>query len=439
MFDGNYHFIFRKMKGVYIYLIITLLDCLFITSFLVLEQQEYHLYIYSNAFLFIAIIVDSYSQYSNRDILESLKTLKRTLAIVRLYILICSIFVSLKLDKLINWDWSAVLWNLWLGLFCSIGIGVACSIVTFNKIVQYLFDKSSYKKSKIIFYIWLTQLIIYVSICIGLISFGYLDFLSKTVNYTKKFLILQYFLLAELVIIMFYSIYFHKEIKEYIFSTLQDDEPLTNQQQQSANTQGNNQTLQILNTLSSRTRVPQVMQKISKAYFSIPKRQHSIAQDSIYGSPVLKKLSKGHKRAFSSQGVGSQMLQEIDFKIFEKQSCTINQEFANIVKSQVDKKKSNSQLISADRDESIQNYKPDLSQNSNICIVCYERGPNAVFMNCGHGGVCYQCAIDIWKQKTECYLCRDKIIYIVKVDLDERVGDLFKVVSTTQMIDQFKK
>ncbi|CAD8098071.1 unnamed protein product [Paramecium primaurelia] len=125
--------------------------------------------------------------------------------------------------------------------------------------------------------------------------------------------------------------------------------------------------------------------------------------------------------------------------VIEKQSCMINQEITNRGRSQVDKKKSNSQLISIARDESIKNEKPDISQNSNICIVCYERGPNAVFMNCGHGGTCYQCAIDIWKQKTECYLCRDKIIYILKVDLDERLGDLFKVVSTTQMINQFNK
>ena len=28
-------------------------------------------------------------------------------------------------------------------------------------------------------------------------------------------------------------------------------------------------------------------------------------------------------------------------------------------------------------------------------------------MKCGHGGICYHCAIDMWKNKDECYLCRN--------------------------------
>ncbi|CAD8195153.1 unnamed protein product [Paramecium pentaurelia] len=428
-----------KKKRIHIYMITTFLDCLFMTSFLILEKSGITLYIYSNILLVCALILDCYLLYFNRRMQESIKKLNKTSTIIRFYILICSIFVSLRLDKIINWEWSAVLWALWLGLFCSIAISIGCLIITFNKVVQYLFDKSSTQKSKIISYIWLTQLSIYITICIGLTSLGYLDLLTMKLNYQRNFIILQYYIIAELIIIMFYQIYFHIEINEYIYSILQDDEPLNNQQQLSAHSQRNNQTLQNLNVLTSRTRIPQVMQKISKAYFSIPKEKDKYIKDSIHGSPMLKLSQKGHKRAFSSQGVGSQMFQELDFKIIEKQSCAIDQGITNRTRSQVEKRRSNSQLITIVRDESIQNQKLDISQTSNVCIVCYERGPNAVFMNCGHGGTCYQCAIDIWKQKTECYLCRDKIVYILKVDLDERLGDLFKVVSTTQMIDQFNK
>ncbi|CAK62717.1 unnamed protein product (macronuclear) [Paramecium tetraurelia] len=370
---------------------------------------------------------------------ESIQKLNKTSTILRLYILICSIFVSLKLDNFINWEWSAVLWPLWFGLFCSIVISVGCLIITFNMVVQYLFEQLTTQKSKLISYIWLTQLSIFATICIGLTSLGYLDYLTKQLNYQKNFKILQYFIIAELIIIMFYSVCFHCQINEYIFSILQDDEPLSNQQQLSAHTQPNNQTLQNLNVLSSRTGIPLVMQKISKAYFSIPKGREKYVRDSINGSPEPKQSQKGHKRAFSSQGVGSEVLQESDFKIVEKQQSVINQVNSNRTRSQVEKKRSNSQLITIARDESIQNQKLDISQTSNVCIVCYERGPNAVFMNCGHGGTCYQCALDIWKQKMECYLCRDKIVYILKVNLEERFGDLFKVISTTQMIDQFNK
>ena len=38
-------------------------------------------------------------------------------------------------------------------------------------------------------------------------------------------------------------------------------------------------------------------------------------------------------------------------------------------------------------------------------------------MNCGHGGLCYDCAIDLWKRKQVCYLCRDvNFIYNILVN-----------------------
>jgi hypothetical protein len=27
-------------------------------------------------------------------------------------------------------------------------------------------------------------------------------------------------------------------------------------------------------------------------------------------------------------------------------------------------------------------------------LLCFDREPDAVFLGCGHGGVCYQCAMD---------------------------------------------
>ena len=43
---------------------------------------------------------------------------------------------------------------------------------------------------------------------------------------------------------------------------------------------------------------------------------------------------------------------------------------------------------------------------ANLCGVCYANPPDSVYMECGHGGICYECAIDIWKSSDECYLCR---------------------------------
>jgi len=40
------------------------------------------------------------------------------------------------------------------------------------------------------------------------------------------------------------------------------------------------------------------------------------------------------------------------------------------------------------------------------CLVCFDNFADAVFLECGHGGICYKCAIDIWKSTGECFLCR---------------------------------
>ena len=50
--------------------------------------------------------------------------------------------------------------------------------------------------------------------------------------------------------------------------------------------------------------------------------------------------------------------------------------------------------------------KVKTSQADCSCLVCFDNFADAVFLDCGHGGICYKCAIDIWKSTGECFLCR---------------------------------
>lgn len=50
-----------------------------------------------------------------------------------------------------------------------------------------------------------------------------------------------------------------------------------------------------------------------------------------------------------------------------------------------------------------------LNQSVMNCLICYDKLPDAVLMECGHGGLCYECSVDIWKKNGECYLCRQVI------------------------------
>ena len=53
-------------------------------------------------------------------------------------------------------------------------------------------------------------------------------------------------------------------------------------------------------------------------------------------------------------------------------------------------------------------------------------------MECGHGGMCLQCANDIWNTSGECYLCREEIIYILRYDNKDKKGPSYKVIEIHQ-------
>ena len=66
-------------------------------------------------------------------------------------------------------------------------------------------------------------------------------------------------------------------------------------------------------------------------------------------------------------------------------------------------------------------YKKEDSQNvqeeeQQQCYICYSNAPNAVIVECGHGGVCSECAVEIIKRKGLCMQCRKQARKVVKID-----------------------
>jgi hypothetical protein len=49
------------------------------------------------------------------------------------------------------------------------------------------------------------------------------------------------------------------------------------------------------------------------------------------------------------------------------------------------------------------------------CFLCCEKYANAVIMNCGHGGICFDCALNMQKEAKSCFLCRGEIEKILKI------------------------
>ncbi|EAS06668.2 zinc finger, C3HC4 type (RING finger) protein (macronuclear) [Tetrahymena thermophila SB210] len=67
------------------------------------------------------------------------------------------------------------------------------------------------------------------------------------------------------------------------------------------------------------------------------------------------------------------------------------------------------------------------------CLVCFDNQPDSVILECGHGGLCNQCALDIWKKTGECYLCRQTISKIVQIDINNNQGKYKQVVAVSNM------
>lgn len=50
-----------------------------------------------------------------------------------------------------------------------------------------------------------------------------------------------------------------------------------------------------------------------------------------------------------------------------------------------------------------------------LCCVCFSASRDSVFMPCGHGGFCYECALSVYKQSvpSQCSICRKVDKYII--------------------------
>lgn len=44
--------------------------------------------------------------------------------------------------------------------------------------------------------------------------------------------------------------------------------------------------------------------------------------------------------------------------------------------------------------------------DQDFCIVCYEKESSCIFLPCGHGGMCTECAEQIWRKTGECLFCK---------------------------------
>lgn len=50
------------------------------------------------------------------------------------------------------------------------------------------------------------------------------------------------------------------------------------------------------------------------------------------------------------------------------------------------------------------------ADDEGLCYICFANPSNCIYLDCGHGGVCLECAIDSIKKNNVCSLCREKVV-----------------------------
>ena len=81
-----------------------------------------------------------------------------------------------------------------------------------------------------------------------------------------------------------------------------------------------------------------------------------------------------------------------------------------------------------------------MSFTTKECCICFDQKPDAVIMDCGHGGICYECGKHLLASDPHvCHLCREEISYVLKMDLSTVYSNFIKVISATFVDDSDDK
>jgi len=73
--------------------------------------------------------------------------------------------------------------------------------------------------------------------------------------------------------------------------------------------------------------------------------------------------------------------------------------------------------------------------NENLCFICCQKKADAVNLDCGHGGMCIECAQEAWKKQNNCVTCRKVISKVAKINMVKGL-ELGKVEYTIKKISR---
>lgn len=154
---------------------------------------------------------------------------------------------------------------------------------------------------------------------------------------------------------------------------------------------------------------------------------------------IMKKPDTNSNRIADSEAIHNSGIsiseQEINIKTIGAQNDIDRLRNENIKRASISSAMSNMTTKVKQRLDMIMNkrYKkvrnPEQLNDAEIerCLYCMTNQPDALFQNCGHGGLCYECSMNMIQDCQECHYCRSGIIKVLKINIEKSFKGVYCV------------
>lgn len=289
------------------------------------------------------------------------------------------ISIGIRIDNIAYLSWVSALWPLWIALACLAVLSIGSFLLLITSALSYYYSDTL--KSEVYSCIWLT----YTTSALSITTFLFgLDLIESKYQY------LPLYYISYLIGFLFVTFYYKSDLQKWWKTFFMENEQYS------------------IPSLSSSSPLPlppsqaqhmKLSTKIIRA-IKLPPRA-LVRMSSTYFQPASPKEPPKSIRTMSHEIKESLAKEEIHFRSLSSLPReNINNRKGSFDNSFVDKK----------------------------CGICFEAECNSVFLDCGHGGICHNCAKILMSEKRVCHLCRNPIVQVVKIKVEP--GKVLNVIGT---------
>lgn len=366
--------------------------------------------------------------------------------LLKLLVWLQILFVCLKVDHFLDWTWQKVFCVVWIllaaaSLYCLGLIGMFIFVLCFDR-------STSSRDPQVIGLGWISFTFSGYVVAFFLLALG---FTKELENGNDKHLILSSMLIGigHIVILTIFTIFQRTKIRIFINQIMGNEASPTEPrplriklQKDSYNLPSHivmfsssyfltlNQIFKLKDKqkLQKRIRLIKNASSEKSSHFLLPSKSEEIS-DSLKNVRKPKPLiipSKNHHHQHIECFSASQPPKLID------SPCPSNQKLCFTADDlEYAKQMDYADFIST---PCLKNKEND---DDKTCIICCENAADAVIMGCGHGGVCYKCALESCQKSDKCFMCRKKIEKVLHIATNKLPKlNLIKVLSATKIVQE---